>query len=107
MRQELVRLYARTWPHARAPQRLWTVLGVVDLECGCRWDTLSDRMWEPCMTHEAEGHLSALSEDAERGLVVARCLVGECDWGTSQVSEYAVVLAAQEHWSTTRGARTT
>lgn len=78
--------------------------GVYRLACGCRWDGYADRMWEPCMTHQAEGHLSVLSEGQgpDGGAWVARCLVLECRWSTEQAREAWASAAAQQHWRDTR-----
>ena len=93
--------FARTW--ARRGHNPWSPFGVVRQACGCRWDNLAGRMWEPCRAHEAEGHLSAVTE--RDGLVRARCLVRDCDWGTDVASEWSAVLAAQDHWTDTREER--
>jgi hypothetical protein len=87
----------RTWEHAR-----WHPWGVGQLSCGCWWDVIAGRMWEPCMTHEGDGHLAAISTDQDGGVVVARCLVLTCGWQASLARENWAVQAAQEHWQETR-----
>lgn len=78
--------------------------GVSRLRCGCRWDGYADRMWQPCMTHEGEGHLAVVSvgQGPDGSASVARCLVLTCDWRTEQAQEAWAVAAAQQHWTDTR-----
>jgi hypothetical protein len=97
---EVAARYARTW--SRREPGDWLPLGVVRLGCGCRWDTLAERIWEPCVTHEAEGHLSAISAGAD-GRTVLRCLVRDCSMRDVFLVELSAVLAAQDHWRDTRG----
>lgn len=90
----------RTWTHPG--EQAWRPLFVVRQPCGCWTDELAEgRMWEPCMAHEADGHLSAISEDSG-GMAVARCLVGVCDWQESWAQEDWAVRAAVRHWEDTR-----
>jgi hypothetical protein len=89
----------RTWDH---PAPAAVPPGVYRLGCGCWRDGYSDRMWEPCMAHEGEGHLAVISTDQDGGVSVARCLVHECRWRTEQGREAWAVAAAREHWEATR-----
>jgi hypothetical protein len=91
----------RTWSHPGPGA--WRPLFVVRLACGCWVDTLlADRMWEPCMAHETEGHLSVLSTGQADGVTVARCLVSVCPWQESWAQEIWAVDAAVRHWEETR-----
>lgn len=100
----------RTWSGAREIRAVWREshtpdwipFGYAVLACGCLVDTFyGDEMREPCMAHEGEGHVSALSE-GEDGMHVARCLVLACPWGESHVWESDAISAAQAHWRKTR-----
>lgn len=91
----------RTWAHPG--EKAWRPLGVQRRECGCWWDIFGDRMWEPCVVHEAEGHLSGISP-GEDGLTVVRCLVGVCPWQESWAQEHWAAQAAVRHWEETRAA---
>lgn len=86
----------RTW--TRQAPGAWRPLGVHRLSCGCWWDGYGDRMWEPCMAHEGEGHLSVISESD--GLAVVRCLV--CRFTETWAQQSRAAGRAQEHWSDTR-----
>lgn len=98
-----------TGARARGGRRTWTrsapgerPLGVYRRPCGCWWDGVGDRMWEPCVAHEADGHLSVISPDQD-GVAVARCLVRDCAWQESWAVEEWAVQAAVRHWDATRG----
>lgn len=92
----------RTWEHP-GPDAARPI-GIYRQPCGCWWDGYGDRLWEPCMTHEGEGHLSVLStgQGPDGSASVARCLVIECAWRTEQAREDWAASAAQEHWHDTR-----
>jgi hypothetical protein len=99
----------RTWSRARemvqvwaeSHQAGWIPFGYALLECGCLVDTFTrEEMRRPCVAHEGEGHLAAISE--QDGLHVARCLVMVCPWSESWVWENDAIGAAQKHWRETR-----
>jgi hypothetical protein len=95
----------QTWPHPGPGG--WRPLGVFQApgDCGCWIDGYRDgELWEPCMAHEGEGHLSAISPDQDGGVTVARCLVRTCGWRESWAQEGWAVAAAQKHWQETRAA---
>jgi hypothetical protein len=54
------------------------------------------------MAHESEGHRSVISVDQEGGASVARCLVRDCDFKSTQANEAWAVNEAQQHWERTR-----
>lgn len=91
------RLTRRTFLHRRDAGGPF---GARQLECGCWVDLISGSMREPCMAHEGEGHLSAISE--QDALWAVRCLVGICPWGETWAREDWAVAAAQKHWDETR-----
>jgi hypothetical protein len=95
--ESAARHYPRTWRHGDG----WHPLFVGQLTCGCWQDGIDLRIWEPCMAHEGEGHLSALS-DADDGTTIARCLVLDCRWVTTRADGMDAVRAAQDHWASTR-----
>ncbi|HEX8321571.1 hypothetical protein [Longimicrobium sp.] len=90
----------RTWQHRGGQD--WRPLFITRLDCGCWIDSMATpvRMWEPCMAHEADGHLAAISDDD--GMTVARCLVRDCKWTVREFYESVAVRAAQDHWQDTR-----
>lgn len=100
----------RTWDPARALREHWREakqtpgwipFGYALKACGCLVDTFSNgAMREPCMAHESEGHLSALSE--ADGSHVARCLVLSCGWQETHMWAGEAISAAQRHWRETR-----
>ena len=101
----------RTWGQRRAHHAVWEGAGqqpdswlplyIRKLDCGCLVDDLSDsEIWEPCMAHEADGHLAAISE--QDSVHVARCLVLTCGWREDWFKEADAVGAAQQHWLDTR-----
>jgi hypothetical protein len=82
----------------------WLPLGFQTLACGCVVDTFTaqeNQMWRPCVAHEGEGHLSALS-GPEDGVYIARCLVLACPWRDQRFWENDAITAAQQHWMETR-----
>jgi hypothetical protein len=98
----LRRMYHRIRREAAGhPEEDWQPLGIRKLGCGCFVDDFSDGViWEPCMAHEGDGHLAAVSE--QDGLHVARCLVVTCPWTETWLRESDAVGAAQQHWLMTR-----
>jgi hypothetical protein len=92
--------YHEVWEGGGHP-RGWVPLGIRKLDCGCFVDDFSDGViWEPCMAHEGEGHMSAISD--QDGMHVARCLVVVCPWQETWMYETDAVGAAQKHWRETR-----
>lgn len=99
-----------TWDRARALEKVWAdgdhtagwiPFGYQRLICGCLVDTfMGHEMRRPCMAHEGDGHVSAISE--QDGMHVARCLVLVCPWQGSWAWESDAVSAAQGHWRSTR-----
>jgi len=82
----------------------WLPLGFLRQDCGCVVDQFSGeehQMWRPCVAHEGEGHLSALS-GPEDGVYIARCLVLTCPWRDQRFWENDAITAAQQHWADTR-----
>lgn len=100
-RGRAVRRERRTWRHGEVKAALDPPGYMVRQDCGCWWDTLGARIWEPCMAHEGEGHLSVISV-YETGGAVARCLAGDCGWTVEVWTEYQAVAEAQQHWVETR-----
>ena len=99
MRAKVVR-ERRTWEHASGGDP-WHPLFSVRLACGCWLDGIGSRVWEPCMAHESEGHVSAVSV-YDDGRSVARCLAGPCRWTVEVFTEAAAIAEAQGHWVETR-----
>lgn len=97
---DLRRSYHAVWDVSPGPG--WIPFGLRRLGCGCVVDDFSNGMtWEPCMAHEGDGHLAAISD--QDGLHVARCLVLTCPWQQSWMHEGDAISAAQEHWRGTSG----
>jgi hypothetical protein len=90
-----------TWSGRHRFHEVWTrTLSVHALACGCLVDTYNGQIWEPCMAHEADGHLAVIIETD--GMHVARCLVLRCGWQETHIREIDTVRAAQAHWRGTR-----
>jgi hypothetical protein len=98
-REEVLR-ERRTWEHAGSGEP-WHPLFSIRLACGCWVDGIGSRIWEPCMAHEGEGHVSAVSVYVGGG-ATARCLVRDCRWRHEAWTEAAAVSEAQDHWVQTR-----
>lgn len=96
----------RTWAHMDGTES-WRPMFIRPLGCGCLWDEIAARVWEPCMAHESEGHVSAVSV-YEDGSAVWRCLAGDCKAGEQAFTEAAAIEDAKQHWAQTRrsGAQT-
>jgi hypothetical protein len=99
----------RTWSRAREMEKVWAEgdhtegwipFGYQRLMCGCLVDTFTrNEMRRPCMAHEGDGHIAAISE--QDGVHVARCLVAVCPWVESRAWENDAISAAQGHWRDT------
>lgn len=94
---DLRHTYHETWIGVGSPPS-WLQPGMEQRACGCLTDLMDGgRIWEPCMAHEGDGHLSVISEQQD-GMFVARCLVIRCPWVVHHFSEVTATGAAQQHW---------
>jgi hypothetical protein len=100
----------RTWSQARGLHEAWDATGgqgwlPFGLErdgCGCIRNRFNGGViWEPCMAHESDGHLCAISEEKDPAMHVARCLVLACRFEDRRFHESDAITAAQQHWRET------